>query len=195
MLRLLRKYAAQPNNVRAKMLRDHPRIVVVGTSGSGKTTFAQQLAHILRRPHVELDALHWGPNWMARKDFPELVALAISADKWVVDGNYRAVRDQVWGRATAIVWLNYPFHLIFYRALARTMRRVISREMLYSGNRESFRGAFLKADGIPWWVIRTYRKRRREYSVILTQPRFRHLELFELNCHDQAVELLRREAA
>jgi tRNA uridine 5-carbamoylmethylation protein Kti12 len=44
------------------MLRDQPRIVVVGTSCSGKTTFSRRLAQSLGREHVELDALHWGPN-------------------------------------------------------------------------------------------------------------------------------------
>lgn len=172
------------------MLRDHPRIVVVGTSGSGKTTFARQLAKILNRAHIELDALHWGPHWTARADFPELVRVAVSADEWVVDGNYRSVRDQVWGRATAVVWLNYPFRVVFCRALGRTVRRLFLQESLYAGNRESFRGAFLERDGIPWWVIRTYRKRRREYPAVFSQPCFQHLELFEVNSHEQAVALL-----
>ena len=176
------------------MLRDHPRIVVVGTSGAGKTTFARELAQILGRTHIELDALHWGPNWTVRSDFAELVTAAVSADTWVVDGNYRRVRDQVWERATAIVWLNYPFHVVFARAVARTVRRLVSGELLYAGNRESFRGAFFERDGIPWWVIRTFRKRRREYPLVLSQPRFQHLELVELNSHAQAVALLDREA-
>jgi len=178
-----------------RRLRDHPRIVVVGTSGSGKTTFAQQLAGLLNRTHIELDALHWGPKWTVRPDFTELVSVAISADEWVVDGNYRIVRNKVWRRATAIVWLNYSFRVIFYRALLRTVRRLVSRELLYAGNRESFRGAFLERDGIPWWVIRTYRSRRREYRVLLSQPCFRHLEQFELTSIEQTVALLHREAA
>jgi adenylate kinase family enzyme len=181
--------------MRARMLRDHPRIVVVGTSGAGKTTFARQLAGLLDRTHIELDALHWGPNWTVRAEFRELVSVAVSADEWVVDGNYGAVRDQVWGRGTAIVWLNYSFRVVFYRALVRTVRRLVSRELLYAGNRESFRGAFLERDGIPWWVIRTYRSRRREFPVVLSQPGFQHLELFEVASHEQAVTLLDREIA
>jgi adenylate kinase family enzyme len=181
--------------MRTRRLRDHPRIVVVGTSGSGKTTFAQQLAGILKRTHIELDALHWGPNWTVRPDFPEVVSVAITADEWVVDGNYQIVRNEIWRRATAIVWLNYPFRMIFYRALFRTIRRLVSRELLYAGNRESFRGAFLKRDGIPLWVIRTYRSRRREYRVLFSQPCFQHLEVFELTSKEQTVALLHQDAA
>jgi len=177
------------------MLRDHPRIVVVGTSGSGKTTFARSLAEALRREHIELDALHWGPNWTPRTDFAELVRAAVTADAWVVDGNYSRVRDQVWERATAVVWLNYPFRVVFWRALVRTIRRVVSRETLYSGNRESWRDAFLEPDGIPWWVIRTHRKRRREYAALLREPRFRHLAVFELHSHAEALAVLAAETA
>ncbi len=101
--------------MRTRRLRDHPRIAVVGTSGSGKTTFARELAGLLDRAHIELDALHWGPNWTVRPDFPERVRVAIAADEWVVDGNYRAVRNEVWGRASAIVWLNFHFRVVFYR--------------------------------------------------------------------------------
>jgi adenylate kinase family enzyme len=177
------------------MLRDHSRIVVVGTSCSGKTTFARKLAKTLNRIHIELDALHWGPNWTVRAEFPDLVRVAVSADEWVVDGNYGAVRDHVWSRAGAIVWLNYPFRVVFYRAMFRTVRRIASKKTLYAGNRETFRRALLDPNSIPWWVIRTYRKRRREYRAVLSQPCFRHLELFEFHSPKQAVAILNCEAA
>lgn len=46
-------------------MSDEPmrRVSVVGNSGSGKTTFAAQLAARLGVPHVEFDAIYWGPNW------------------------------------------------------------------------------------------------------------------------------------
>ena len=87
------------------------RIAVVGTSGSGKTTLAHRLAERLGIPHVELDALHWGPNWtpVAADLFRERVAQALSGEAWVVDGNYSRVRDIIWTRADTLVWLDYSW--------------------------------------------------------------------------------------
>lgn len=171
-------------------LRATPRIVVIGTSGSGKTTFARRLAAILRRPHTELDTLCWGPNWTPRPDFPSLVDAAIKPECWVLDGNYGSVRERVWPRASAIVWLNYPFHIVFSRALSRTARRLLSREVLFAGNTESFRTSFLSLDGIPAWVLRTYWRRRREYPALFAEDRFRHLEVFEFTTASHARALI-----
>ena len=41
------------------------RVVVVGSTGSGKTTLARQLSRLLDVPHTELDALNWEANWTA----------------------------------------------------------------------------------------------------------------------------------
>lgn len=40
---------------------DFNRVVIIGTSCSGKTTLAGTLAAALATPHIELDALHWLP--------------------------------------------------------------------------------------------------------------------------------------
>lgn len=126
------------------------RVAVVGTSCSGKTTFARRLSRALDVPHVELDALYWGPGWSPAppEDFRASVRDAISAPAWVADGNYSAVRDLVWSRATAVVWLDLPLRVVFPRALGRTLRRAITREELFGGNRESLRGITAR-DWIP----------------------------------------------
>src|SRR5688572_17726203 len=100
------------------------RVVMVGTSCSGKTTFARDLAEKLKVHHIELDSINWGPNWTATpiEEFRSLVSAASEPNSWVLDGNYSSVRDIVWTRATTLIWLNYPFHVVARRALGRTFR-------------------------------------------------------------------------
>ncbi len=169
------------------------RVVVVGSSGSGKTTFARELSGVLGAPHVELDALYWGPGWKPvpagqfRSDFAD----SISGDSWVVDGNYASVRADLWKAAGSVIWLNFSFPLVFSRATSRTFRRLVSGEALYSGNREALSQVF-DPDWIPWWVIRTFRRRRREYRSMFESDAFPHLNLVELKSPKEADRLLAR---
>ena len=132
------------------------RVVVIGSSCSGKTTLARRLAEALGCEHIELDALYWGPGWSEapREAFRAAVEERLAGDRWVMDGNYSVVRDVVWSRATDAIWLNYPFPIVLGRALVRTLRRIVLREELFGGNRESFRRAFLSRGSILWWVMK-----------------------------------------
>ncbi len=154
------------------------RIAIVGTSGSGKTTLARQTSQRLKIPHVELDALNWGPNWTEApiEVLRSRVEKALSGDAWVVDGNYSKIRSVVWSRADTIVWLDYPFPVVMGRILHRTIRRVVLREDCCNGNRETFQKAFLSRDSMIVWVIQTYQKNRRQYSTLFQQPEFAHLK-------------------
>lgn len=153
------------------------RIVVVGTSGSGKTTLARQIAQRLQIPHVELDALHWEPNWTEADTahFRARVALAIAGERWALDGNYSKVRDLVWARATTVVWLDYSLPLVMWRIISRTLVRSLRREELWNGNRESFRQSFLSRDSVIVWSFTTYHRRRRQYPELFALPEHRHL--------------------
>lgn len=157
----------------------HSRFAVIGTSCCGKTTFARALAGVLQVDCVELDALFWKENWQPREtqEFIALTEKAIVGPTWIVDGNYGEVRDLIWKRATAIAWLDYSFPLVFSRALRRTIARIRSGERVYSNNRETFAHSFLNFGGIPWWVIRTFRRRRRGYRELLQLPEYRHLQV------------------
>jgi hypothetical protein len=114
-------------------------------------------------PHVELDALHWGPNWTPRGNFAELVREAAARDEWVMDGNYSAERDLIWTRAELIVWLDYEMGVVLGRAARRTLVRAWRQTELWSGNRESFRLSFASRDSILLWVLTTWRRRRHAF--------------------------------
>ena len=168
------------------MSRRH-RFSVVGTIGSGKTTLAKRISEKLDIPHVELDSLHWGPNWVEAPNlvFRDRVRKALSARSWVTDGNYHQVRDIVWGQADTVVWLDYPFHTVMLRLAMRTMKRVLTREELWNGNVERLRGVFGR-DSVFWWATKTYRRRRRDYPLLLSRPENLHLSLVRLRSPRQA---------
>jgi adenylate kinase family enzyme len=153
------------------------RIVVVGVTGSGKTTLASQLATRQRLAHVELDAHHWDANWTpAPPDvFRERVSQALSSDRWVVDGNYHVVRDIIWPRADTIIWLDYPLALILWRLWWRTIWRITRHPELWNGNRETWRGTFFSRDSLFIWALKSHKRRRREYPALFIMPEHAHL--------------------
>lgn len=170
------------------------RTVVIGTSCSGKTTFARDLAHALGLPPIELDALYWLPNWAPRPadEFCALTSQALSHNHWVVDGNYGIVRDLAWSRATTIIWLNYSFPTVLWRALARTVRRALTGEKLFSGNRESLRMAFFSRESILWWVVTTFHRRRNQYRRLFDTRTLPHLVYVEFRRPSEAEGFLAR---
>ncbi len=168
------------------------RVVIIGASCSGKTTMARRVAARLQAPHIELDAIHWLPHWQERDndEFRELVSTAVAADRWVVDGNYRQVQDIVWPRTTAVVWLNYSFPVVFWRAFRRTLIRSFGRQTLYSGNRETIRQTFFSRESMLWWVLTTFRSRRKRYRAIFDDRDYPGMEFIELRCQRDANRFL-----
>ncbi len=163
------------------------RLVVIGVSGSGKTTFAGQIARKLSLPHIELDALYWEPDWQAssRPVFRGRVQAATAAEAWVVDGNYSHSRDIVWSRASHLVWLDYSLPRVMWRVVSRTVRRIVSQQELWSGNRESLRGS-LGRESIVWYALTNYHRRRREYPALLAGEEFEHLTVYRFNRPQEA---------
>jgi adenylate kinase family enzyme len=158
------------------------RYLVVGTSGSGKSTFAQEAARRLSVPHVELDKLFWGPNWTAQptEEFTKSVQHAALGERWVIDGNYALARPVLWPRATHVVWLNLSRTVVFSRVFRRTVRRAFFREELWHGNRESIRKSFFSRESILLWSLSTYAKNQANYAKLREQPEFASLKWVEL---------------
>ncbi len=170
------------------------RIAIVGASGSGKSTLGKQIGERLGIPSIELDSLSWEFNWQLAPNevFLERVQAALAGPRWVVDGNYSRARPISWGRADTLVWLDYPLWFILGRLFRRTLRRIVTQEELWSGNRENFRGAFLSRDSIFLWVLQSRPRHHREYPRLLEQPEYRHLELIRLYSPRQTQAFLDR---
>src|SRR5712692_2825145 len=137
----------------------------MGSSCAGKTTLAGQLAERLGVPHVELDALHHGPNWTeaSPKELRRRVEQAIAGhDGWVKDGGYESkLGDLALERADTVVWLDLPLRVSLGRLRRRTSERIRGGVELWGGNRESWRNALVGPRSLFVWAIRSHLRRRR----------------------------------
>lgn len=167
----------------------YTRLVVVGVTGAGKSMLAERLARALKLDFIELDALHWRPNWVPATDeeFRALVADAAQKPRWVVAGNYSIVRDITWPRAQAVVWLDYSLWTVFWRLTRRIFRRWWRRELLWGSNRETLWHHFkLWSDDSLWhWLFKTYQRRKREYPLLFAQPAYGHLRVFRFSTPEE----------
>lgn len=137
------------------------RVSVVGVSGVGKSTVARQAAALLRIPYVELDAIHHGANWTEIPEFElrRIVTGLVAGEAWVIDGNYRKVRNLIWGRATTVVWVDPSRLVVMAQVIRRSFLRAVTRQELWHGNRERI-SKWVDPGHPIRWAWRTYSLQR-----------------------------------
>ena len=177
------------------------RVVVIGSSGSGKSTFARRLSEACDLARIELDALNWGPGWLNRsadepETFDRLVDEAIAADRWVADGNYRAAMVRTLPRATHVVWLDFARSVVMRRVIWRSFIRAAEGRELWpgTGNREDFR-RWLDKEHPVRWAWDTYDRRRAQYEALFADPRLERLAKHRLRKPREAERLIAKLAA
>lgn len=179
-----------------RRLDSSSRVMVVGTSGAGKSTLARKLSEKLGLEDIELDALFWGPNW-TQTPLPEFRAKIEGATSgsqgWVIHGNYGKVRDLTWKKATHLIWLDYSREVVFWRVFKRSLVRILTREPLWSGNRESFRKTFLSRDSILLWSFQTYGLRKEQYELLIKDPEYSHLKIVRFKSPSETENFLNEQ--
>ena len=158
------------------------RINIIGTAGSGKSTFSKQIAEKLKIPYIELEALAWKSNWTEVTDEELFSKLErhLSSDDWVLDGNYPQTLHIKWKKCQMVVYLDMPFHIIFYRLLRRTLIRIFTREELWAGNKETFWRQFFTRDSVIWWGLSNFFPKRRFYLFDSMNPKYSHIKFVRL---------------
>jgi len=140
------------------------RIIIVGTTGCGKTTVGKALSKKLGISFTDLDDLFWLPNWTPRpwEEFTQLIQEKTSSPTWIISGNQSKTRYLFWAKADTIIWLDLPFYLIFYQILKRSFVQSISREKICNGNKQTFKQFF-------WlirWLFSSFFRRRKTYQAL-----------------------------
>jgi len=179
-----RPMAAASSRDPANSLDGCRRILVLGRTGSGKTTLARELATALGVPHVELDALYFGPKFstVPLHVLRDRTYAAIAGDRWVTDGNKSAVRDLVWPRADTVIWLDYPLLVSLWRLGKRALWRtsVLQSEVAGKGGHIELLAQLVSAGKGVATALRSHRGQRRKYLRLFAEPECRHLAVVRL---------------
>jgi adenylate kinase family enzyme len=160
--------------------------MVVGSSGAGKTVFAERLSRKLGLPLIHLDVHHYLPGWRARPadDGRRCVANLAESYDWIMDGDFSDTYDIRMPRADTLVWLDLPRVTCLRRVLLRLVRdRGRPRNDLPGGCPEQFDANLLRFV----WSFPVTGKRRILEAVARFGP---HLDVFRLRSHREAEDFL-----
>ncbi len=148
------------------------RIVIVGVTGSGKTTLAKMLSEKLRLDFSDLDELCWLPGWQERPldEFRRLTNETTQKPAWIISGNGGRVRDVYWPRADTLVWIDYSFSQVFWQLLNRSIRRIINKQVVCNGNTESWQRFFNPKNSIIIWFLKNFYRKKKNFSDLFDNP-------------------------
>jgi adenylate kinase family enzyme len=156
------------------------RVLVIGSGGAGKSTFARKLGARLGLPVIHLDANYWNPGWVEtpKDEWRRKVERLVEGNAWVIDGNYSGTLDVRLAACDTVVFLDLPRAVCVWRVLKRALKyRDGSRPDMAEGCREKFNLEFLL------WIW-NYPKRARPKIV----------ELLERHSEDKRIVRLHSDA-
>jgi adenylate kinase family enzyme len=141
------------------------KILVIGSGGAGKTTFAKRLSSILGIEVVHLDALYWNPGWVEtpKAEWNRTIESLIERDSWIMDGNYSGTLDLRTKACDTVIFLDMATCICLYRVIKRALKyRNRNRPDMGAGCLEKLDMTFIL------WIW-NYRKRTRPKIIKLIQ--------------------------
>ena len=123
------------------------KVLVIGSCGSGKSTFSKRLAAITELPLIHLDRHFWSPGWVEppRDVWAEKVKELLQDDEWIMDGNYGGTMDMRLAHCDTAIFLDFPRHICTWRVIRRVITyRGATRPDIGEGCPEKFDLSFIK---------------------------------------------------
>jgi adenylate kinase family enzyme len=164
------------------------KILVIGSGGSGKSTFARRLGARLSLEVIHLDAHHWRAGWVAppKDEWRRQVEELTRRESWVMDGNFSGTLDVRMAACDTVVFLDLPRAVCLWRVVKRRLKyRCQSRPDMAAGCQEKLDMEFIR------WVW-SYGTRSRPKIVEMLRQNGRAKRVVWLRSTADVEEFLRR---
>jgi adenylate kinase family enzyme len=123
------------------------KVLVIGSGGAGKSTFARHLGTLLNIDVIHLDALYWHPGWVEtpRDEWREVIEALLRRDAWIIDGNYSSTLELRLEACDTVIFLDMARLVCLWRVLKRAIRyRSRTRSDMAEGCRERLDFGFIR---------------------------------------------------
>lgn len=152
----------------------------MGPTGSGKSTLAGRAGEVLGIEPVHLDDVYHLPGWKALspEEFHRRTEEITSRPRWILDGNYGALRRLHMHKAQLIVWLDPPGLVTWLRLIRRSLRRIVLKERCCNGNVETWGRTFFSRESVFLWA----KSDRRRLATLEKEVAERSLPCVKLRC-------------
>jgi adenylate kinase family enzyme len=118
---------ASPNYIEdiaqaASLVQKADRILIIGCSGTGKSTLARILAEQFALSYISMDRdIFWLPGWKLRprEEILQRIRDAVAAPRWIMDGNSPGTLSLRLPRADLVIWRRAPRRVAFLGVLRR----------------------------------------------------------------------------
>ncbi|HQU86396.1 MAG TPA: DNA topology modulation protein [Pyrinomonadaceae bacterium] len=97
------------------------KIIIIGSGGAGKSTFARELGKLLKIEVLHLDKLYWKPNWVEppKDEWKKLLEKELQKDEWIMDGNFGGTLEMRLNYCDTVIFLELPRVVCLYRTFKR----------------------------------------------------------------------------
>lgn len=99
------------------------RVVVIGSSGAGKSTFARRLGAATGLPVTHIDQLFWQRGWVQtpKSLYLERLAAVVAGERWIIEGVNASTLDLRLPRTDLLIWLERSRFACLWRVARRVL--------------------------------------------------------------------------
>ena len=151
------------------------RICIIGGSGTGKTTLANNLGKQLNLPVYHIDGINYFENWEARDkgERDKIILEKADEEKWIIDGTYHATLKQRLEKADYVIYLDYSTIAQVKGILVRFIKSHGKEKKEIQGCKERMSWNFF------WWVVNWKKTKRPKIIEILREIDNEKIHIFK----------------